>query len=99
MTCPHVRALLRSEIASDAPGGPAMLAKLADVFLAEIVRRYLSSLDALIFSVPSAAASDPSVGAALTLLLTQRQVLTGKPRLTPPWLGSSQREVTTLPRV
>jgi RND superfamily putative drug exporter len=26
-------------------------------------------------------------------------VLTGKPRLTPPWLGSSQREVTTLPRV
>jgi RND superfamily putative drug exporter len=28
-----------------------------------------------------------------------RYVLTGKPRLTPPWLGSSQREVTTLPRV
>jgi RND superfamily putative drug exporter len=27
------------------------------------------------------------------------QVLTGKPRLTPPWLGSSQRDVTTLPRV
>ena len=26
-------------------------------------------------------------------------VLTGKPRLTPPWLGSSQREVTALPRV
>jgi len=26
-------------------------------------------------------------------------VLTGKPRLTPPWLGSSQRDVTTLPRV
>jgi hypothetical protein len=26
-------------------------------------------------------------------------VLTGKPRLTPPWLGSGQREVTTLPRV
>ena len=25
--------------------------------------------------------------------------LTGKPRLTPPWLGSSQREVTALPRV
>jgi putative drug exporter of the RND superfamily len=29
----------------------------------------------------------------------QPQVLTGKPRLTPPWLGSSQRDVTTLPRV
>jgi hypothetical protein len=27
------------------------------------------------------------------------QELTGKPRLTPPWLGSGQREVTTLPRV
>jgi len=26
-------------------------------------------------------------------------VLTGKPRLTPPWLGSGQRDVTTLPRV
>jgi AraC-like DNA-binding protein len=64
-------ALLRSEIACDAPGGPAVLAKLADVFLAEIVRRYLSSLDALTFSVPSAAASDPSVGAALTLLRAQ----------------------------
>jgi RND superfamily putative drug exporter len=25
--------------------------------------------------------------------------LTGNPRLTPPWLGSSQRDVTTLPRV
>ena len=24
---------------------------------------------------------------------------TGKPRLTPPWLGSSQRDVTALPRV
>jgi len=45
-------ALLRNETAADAPGGPAMLAKLADVFLAEIVRRYLSSLDALTFSVP-----------------------------------------------
>ena len=29
----------------------------------------------------------------------QPQVLTGKPRLTPPWLGSSQRDVTALPRV
>ena len=29
----------------------------------------------------------------------ERYVLTGKPMLTPPWLGSSQRDVTTLPRV
>jgi len=64
-------ALLRNEIAADSPGGPAMLAKLADVFLAEIVRRYLSSLDALTFSVPSAAAGDPSVGAALALMRVQ----------------------------
>ncbi len=64
-------ALLRNEIASDAPGGPAMLAKLADVFLAEIVRRYLSSLDWMTFSVPSAAAGDPSVGAALVLMRSQ----------------------------
>jgi len=28
-----------------------------------------------------------------------RYLLTGKPRFTPPWLGSSQREVTALPRV
>jgi len=26
-------------------------------------------------------------------------VLTGKPRLMPPWLGSSQRDVTAFPRV
>lgn len=26
-------------------------------------------------------------------------LLVGNPRFTPPWLGSSQREVTTLPRV
>ena len=64
-------ALLRNEIASDAPGGSAMLAKLADVFLAEIARRYLSSLDVLIISVPSAAADDPSVGAALALMRAQ----------------------------
>jgi putative drug exporter of the RND superfamily len=31
--------------------------------------------------------------------LAEPYVLTGKPRLTPPWLGSSQRDVTTLPRV
>lgn len=29
----------------------------------------------------------------------QRHAFWGKPRLMPPWLGSSQREVTTLPRV
>ena len=30
---------------------------------------------------------------------TDYYLFTGKPRLTPPWLGSSQREVTALPRV
>jgi AraC-like DNA-binding protein len=64
-------ALLRDEIARDAPGSTAILAKIADVFLTEIVRRYLSSLDLMTATVPSAAAGDPSVGAALTLLRSQ----------------------------
>jgi transcriptional regulator GlxA family with amidase domain len=64
-------ALLRDEIAGDAPGAAAILTKLADVFLAEIVRRYLSSLDLMTASVPPAAAGDPSVGAALLLLRSQ----------------------------
>jgi len=63
--------LLRDEIARDAPGGTAILAKMADVFLTEIVRRYLSSLDLLTATVPPAAAGDPSVSAALALLRSQ----------------------------
>jgi AraC-like DNA-binding protein len=64
-------ALLRDEITRDAPGGAAILAKIADVFLTEIVRSYLSSLDLMTAAVPPAAAGDPSVGAALTLLRSQ----------------------------
>lgn len=64
-------ALLRDEIGRDAPGAPAMLAKLADVFLTEVVRRYLASLDVMTVAVPPAAAVDPSVGAALALLRAQ----------------------------
>ena len=63
--------LLRDEIARDAPGASAVLAKLADVFLTEIVRRYLSSLDLMTATVPPAAAGDPGVGAALMLLRSQ----------------------------
>jgi AraC-like DNA-binding protein len=63
--------LLRDEIARDAPGGTAVLAKLADVFLTEIVRGYLSGLDLLTAVVPAAAAGDPPVSAALTLLRSQ----------------------------
>jgi uncharacterized membrane protein YfcA len=47
-----------------------------------------------------------SIGAVLLVLLGLQlwvkwhaSVFCGKPRLMPPWLGSSQREVTTLPRV
>jgi putative drug exporter of the RND superfamily len=36
---------------------------------------------------------------AAGLLRCRGYLLTGNPRLTPPWLGSSQREVTALPRV
>jgi AraC-like DNA-binding protein len=63
--------LLRDEADSHAPGTTAVLAKMADVFLTEIVRGYLSGLDALAAAVPPAAAGDPSVGAALALLRAQ----------------------------
>jgi AraC-like DNA-binding protein len=62
--------LLRSEGARDAPGATAIMAKIADVFLTEIVRRYLSGLDTMT-AVPPAAGRDPAVGAALTLLRSQ----------------------------
>jgi AraC-like DNA-binding protein len=63
--------LLRDEAARRAPGTTAVLAKMADVFLTEIVRGYLSGLDALAAAVPPAADGDPSVGAALALLRAQ----------------------------
>jgi AraC-like DNA-binding protein len=63
--------LLRDEVARDAPGVTAVMAKLADVFLTEVVRRYLSGLDLMTATVPPAAAGDPSVGAALLLLRSQ----------------------------
>jgi AraC-like DNA-binding protein len=63
--------LLREEGARDAPGATAIMAKIADVFLTEIVRRYLSGLDDLTAAVPPAAGRDPAVGTALTLLRSQ----------------------------
>ncbi len=63
--------LLRDEVARDAPGTSAVIAKLADVFLTEIVRRYLSGLDLMNAALPPAAAGDPAVGAALLLLRSQ----------------------------
>jgi AraC-like DNA-binding protein len=68
--------LLRDEAARDAPGTTAVLAKMADVFLTEIVRGYLSGLDALdaldaATAVSPATRGDPSVGAALALLRAQ----------------------------
>jgi AraC-like DNA-binding protein len=63
--------MLRDEIARDAPGASAVVAKLADVFLTEIVRRYLSGLDLMNATVPPAASGDPCVGAALLLLRSQ----------------------------
>jgi AraC-like DNA-binding protein len=66
-----VFSLLRDEAAAGVPGTTAVLAKMADVFLTEIVRGYLSGLDALAAAVPPAAAGDPSVGAALALLRAQ----------------------------
>jgi len=63
--------LLRSEGARDAPGATAIMAKIADAFLTEIVRRYLSGLDTITTAMPPAAARDPAVGTALTLLRSQ----------------------------
>src|SRR6516165_9665542 len=63
--------MLREEGARDAPGASAIMAKIADVFLTEIVRRYLSSLDNTTAAVPPAAGRDPAVGTALTLLRSQ----------------------------
>jgi len=63
--------LLREEGARDAPGATAIMAKIADVFLTEILRRYLSSLDNMTAAVPPAASRDPAVGTALTLLRSQ----------------------------
>lgn len=63
--------LLRDEAAREAPGMTAVLAKMSDVFLTEIVRGYLSGLDALAATVPPAAGGDPAVGAALALLRAQ----------------------------
>jgi Cupin len=51
--------LLQDEVASDAPGATAVLAKIADVFLTQTVRAYLSGLDAAIVPVRPAAAVDP----------------------------------------
>jgi AraC-like DNA-binding protein len=66
-----VFSLLRGEAARDAPGMTAVLAKMSDVFLTEIVRGYLSGLDALSAAVPPAAGDDPPVAAALALLRAQ----------------------------
>jgi len=63
--------LLGEEGARDGPGATAIMAKIADVFLTEIVRRYLSGLDDLTVAVPPAAGRDPAVGTALTLLRSQ----------------------------
>jgi AraC-like DNA-binding protein len=64
-------ALLREEAGRDAPGVTAILAKLADVFLTEVVRRYLSGPGVMTAAVPPAATADPSVGAALALIRFQ----------------------------
>jgi AraC-like DNA-binding protein len=63
--------LLRDEVASDVPGATAVLAKIADVFLTQTVRSYMSGMDAAIAPAGPAAAADPVVGKAVTLLLRQ----------------------------
>jgi AraC-like DNA-binding protein len=61
-------ALLRDEAANPAPGAAAVLAKIADVFLTQAIRRYLAGFGAAIVPVSPAAAQDPVIGTALSLL-------------------------------
>jgi AraC-like DNA-binding protein len=63
--------LLREHAASQSPGATAVLAKMADVFLTEVVRRYLSGLDAMSAAVPPDAGDDREVAAALALLRSE----------------------------
>jgi AraC-like DNA-binding protein len=57
--------LLQEEAASQSPGGTAVLAKIADVFLTQVIRTYLSSQESATWPV-HAAAADPAVSKALT---------------------------------
>jgi AraC-like DNA-binding protein len=63
--------LLREQAARETPGATAVLAKIADVFLTEVVRRYLSGLDAMSAAVPPGAGGDQEVATALDLLRSQ----------------------------
>lgn len=63
--------LLQDQAASQAPGATAVLAKIADVFLTEVVRRYMSGLDAMSAAVPPGAGGDREVAAALDLLRSE----------------------------
>jgi AraC-like DNA-binding protein len=63
--------LLQEQAASETPGATAVLAKIADVFLTEAVRRYLSGLDAMSAAVPPGAGGDQEVTAALDLLRSE----------------------------
>jgi AraC-like DNA-binding protein len=53
------------------PGATAVLTKVADVFLTQIVRSYLSGLHAVSVEISPASARDPAVGTALTMLRLQ----------------------------
>jgi AraC-like DNA-binding protein len=59
--------LLQDEAAAQSPGGTAVLAKIADVFLTQILRTYLSGQDPATWPA-QAAAADPAVGMALARL-------------------------------
>jgi hypothetical protein len=48
---------------------------------------------------PSSNQASPAISFGGSPRWAEDQSFWGKPRLTPPWLGSSQRAVTTLPRV
>ncbi len=61
--------LLRDEVGRSRPGTNAILAKLADVFLAQVLRTFLASAEASGITKPGAF-TDPAVGRAVELLHT-----------------------------
>jgi AraC-like DNA-binding protein len=58
-------ALMRDEVTAEAPGAGAVLAKIADVFLTQSLRTYLSVQDPTTVLVKAAATADPAIATAL----------------------------------
>lgn len=63
--------LLRDEHTDGAPGSAAVLSKIADVFLTDVLRQFLAGTERLLTSPSAAAAGDPEISEALRALRAQ----------------------------